>query len=490
MGINRVSFSWFASAGIAFWFLLGFPFGNHNESYYWIARFQQEHAWDIVFTTSLASTFRPLGQGLAYLGWELSGGSSWAVQIFNFALAAFSVRTIALTTAGTRTFALAMAIAGASFFAGYVYFFHLHGIFYSPVLAVIAVLLYFKEAPSLPRSTSDWASFCCAAAVGVLFHPYALIIFLAYLAGLALERRRQASLADCLRWAVLSTLALLILTMIRRDYQVLSMDNIRALMSSYALTELSPVLSIVSAAFAGATLFSIGPMERGIRFGLLTVVCLCSIVFFVIGWPVILLWILTAVCKAAYVRQWALAGMTAGTALLPVIAPSGSPTYAIFAIIMSTIVLAWGWDDMERMMERIAPASAIVLLVVAALLVGSLRMGLHVPIVSRFAQPLLAEREKTKQLESVIDWMLKSEYRNWHLTLEHSENPVDAGRYVIERRYRPPTYQGYLDQYLDAQRNTKNSKNLIVTFGTHERRDMQLIKIFAGQFAGSAMVFE
>ena len=492
MGTGRASVGWFSTVGLAFWFFVGFPFGNHNESYYWVARFEHERLWAIVWTKTLAATARPLGQGLAYVGWQLPGQSSSAVQIFNFVLAAVALFVIALAIPQGRTFAVAMVVAGAGFFAGYIYLFHLHGIFYSPVLALVAVLLHLHEAEGLSPLSREVAGFACALAVGLLFHPYALILFGAYLGGLAVERWRESSSTDQLRRALLCVLGAGALAAERpHGHQVLSGDNIRAFLASYALTEVSPVLAVVSAVFAAATLFSTATMSRVHKSRLTVAVLLLAVAFLVMGLPVVLLWIAAAVFKTAYLGKWSLACMTAGAALLPCIALSGSPTYAIFAILMSTIALAWGWVRMERILERLGCRWAIVAVVLGGLLVGALRLGVEVPIASRLSQPLLAEREKTRQLETVIDWMLESEYRSWHLALEDNANPVDAGRSAVDRARRPPTYQDYLDAYMASRRSTGSVRQtLVVAFGSHGRGDMTLVKAVPGSFAGTAMVFK
>src|SRR5262249_27580933 len=151
--------------------------------------------------------------------------------------------------------------------------------------------------------------------------------------------------------------------------------------------------------------------------------------------------------------DWSLACMTAGAALLPAIALSGSPTYAIFVILMSTVVLARGWVAAEEVLEHVGRRWIVAAILLVSLASGALRIGVVLPIASRLAQPLLAEREKSSQLEIVIDWMLNSEYRSSDLILEDSRNPAASLRDAIDRRRRPPTYQLYLDEYLASQRS-------------------------------------
>jgi hypothetical protein len=146
---------------------------------------------------------------------------------------------------------------------------------------------------------------------------------------------------------------------------------------------------------------------------------------------------------------------------------------------------------MERVLERLSSRWGVAVLVLAGLLAGAVRIGVEVPIVSRAARPLMAEREKTAQLEAVIDWMLASEYRGWSLVLERSANPADDRGDAVNRRWRPPTYQSYLDAYLASRQAVgANPSTLVVTFGTHEQPGMTLVKTVPGRFAGAAMVFK
>lgn len=490
--MGQTTLAWLSAAGLGFWFLTGFPFGNHNESYYWVARFAHERGWDIVWTKTLAATPRPLGQALAYLSWQLSGGSIWPAQIFNFALAALALYLIALVVSQTRTFALAMIVVGASFFTGYIYLFHLHGIFYSPVLVLIAALLYVHEAGRAKPALADAAACASALAFGLLFHPYSLIIFLGYIAGLSLERWRESSITDRLRRMLLALLATGTLAVSRPPSHEMRLDdNVRALITSYALSEISPFLSIISAALAAVTIFGIASMPRRTRSGLIAAVPVGAALLTWMGLPTIALWIAAAILKAAYLGNWTLAGMTTSAALLPVIAPSGSPTYAVFAVLMSTIVLAWGSAGMEQGLERLRTRWLVIALLPLALLAGMLRAGVDIPIASRLAQPLLAEQEKTRQLELVIAWLLTSEYRDWRLALEDSANPADDATDAIDRRHRPPTYQGYLDAFLASRRPAGSDRpTALVTFGTRNRESMTLLKALPGRFAGEARVFK
>jgi hypothetical protein len=489
--VDRTSFAWLSTLGLTFWFLVGFPFGNHNESYYWIARFEHDSGWNVVWTNTLAATWRPVGQALAYVAWLVSGDSS-LIQLFNFVLASIALYMIARTIAETRTFGIAALIAGGAFFAGYIYLFHLHGVFYSPLLLVIAALVYLHEAERATAASRDYAAFASATSVGLLFHPYALILLLAYVLGSTVERWTTSSSTDRLRRAALAAAAIVLLLASRPHWhQVMSYENVRAFFASYALTEVSPIVSGVSAAFAAATVVGITTMNVRWRLVLTLVILVCSGAFVMAKLPVTLLWLAAAILKAVWVRRFSYASMTASAALLPAIAPSGSPTYAIFAILLATIILAWGYVGVERILERVDRGWILATAFVMLCLVGALRMGFELPAVSRLAQPLLAEHEKTKQLELVIDWMLQSEYRHRYLAIETPANPVDAENGAVKRRTRPPTYQRYLDAYVTSQKGEPGGPpTLVVTFGGQTKDTLRSIKTVPGRFAGVATVFD
>ena len=490
---RKPSLAFLAGGGLVFWFIVAFPFSNHNESYFWLAKLQNSDAREILSTKTLAATFRPVGQFLAYVGWRISGSgdSTWAVQAFNLVMAEGALWITALAMTETLTFTAVALVTTTAFFAGYVYLFHIHGIFYGPVLLIIAALLYCRRTSAQSRLRADLAAFLACVAVGLLVHPYALIIFGGYATGRSVEQWRETAWADRLSRMSVIALALLALLAMRPGHQAVSIDSVRAFWASYSLTEVVPALKLLSALLAGATLISIVPVDRAIvRVMVLSAVGVCSVVLFLSSYPVIVLWVLAAIVKTLYRREWSLAGMTAATAVLPAIAPSGSPTYSIFAIFMSTVVLVEGSNTIERFFQRLAPVIPLAAASGAILLAVLLRLGVNVPVASRLVRPVLAEREKTIQLQAVVNWMLESDYRNARLLVEGNANPVDAGVTAVDRRSRPPTYQGYLDTYLESRRKgPTDGQILLVTFGTTTKEGLLLTKALPGRFAGEALVY-
>ena len=126
------------------------------------------------------------------------------------------------------------------------------------------------------------------------------------------------------------------------------------------------------------------------------------------------------------------------------------------------------------------------------MLLISLRMGIEVPLISHFARSLQAEREKTYQLEEIVRWWNTSEYRQRALTFYRTaRNPADSSLDLGDRRFRPPTYQSYLDVYTRRARlgATGASCPLLVTFGDDEIVGLSPIKTVSGRWAGVARVY-
>jgi hypothetical protein len=385
-----------------------------------------------------------------------------------------------------------MAVTGGTFFAGFIYLFHAHGIFYSPILIIIAMLLHLNRADTLSAPRKGLTVFACALLVGLLFHPYSLILFFAFLCGRIVEQWKGFSSPERILQTLLALTILFAILCSRPSWhQVLPSTNVRGLLTSYRMNETAPILAVLATVFSAVTILSIEKMGLKLRISLAGAVVPCALALTAMGIPVVMLWVAVAVFKMCYLRKWSLASMIFGAALLPGIAPSGSPTYAIFALLLSVFALAEGFTAAERTLGYFDSRFAVALIFIAILMGGALRLGVKIPIVSRLAQPLIVEREKTEQLEAIINWLLASPYRNWNLQLDSVVNPIDSETLAANRAYRPPTYQDYLDAYLAARRSGPTvPQTLVVTFGGRDMKERTQVYAVGGRFAGPAMVFK
>ena len=67
------------------------------------------------------------------------------------------------------------------------------------------------------------------------------------------------------------------------------------------------------------------------------------------------------------------------------------------------------------------------------------RAEIKVPIVTSVARPLLAERERTYQLENILAWLHNSDYCGYEVAFaENAGSPIDSIDNAITRRNRPP----------------------------------------------------
>jgi hypothetical protein len=479
-----------AFLGFSLWFFLVFPWADHNESYVWRVQFDRMGPLEVL-TQRLyqVETYRPLGDFTAWLSYRSSGGSVYPQQFLNYVLAAAAWFLLFLALREKRLFSCIAFAVGSLFFSGYVFLFHLHGVFYSPVLMYIAVLfaLYARA-----LTTRRLIALSTLTLVIYLYHPFVLLLFGAFIIGLLLERRhiiprRQFTLSAMF---LLMTLGLIVLA--GPGGRALSVaDRFVGLLTSYATIEVHPLLALASVALAFITVLSLPFSLRTRMVGFL----LCGLAAFacyLAGRPVILLWIAACLVKALLLRKWALVALISVATLFPAAAATGSPTYAIFVIMICTAVAPMGWTALENRLTFVNGKSALALAVVVIAIITGLRIGLPVPFVSGLVNPLLAEKEKTFQLKDVITWMKDSPFRDYRLVLyQTATNPAIANN-AIDRRYRPPTTQDYLDEYIAALRPgspIRTRSPLLVCFGGEPVKNAQAVCTVAGRYNGEAIVY-
>jgi hypothetical protein len=423
----------------------------------------------------------------------LSDGSIIPIQLFNFMGAAAALGGLTLIGREPRRAAILAAIVGGTFFAGFIYLFHLHGAFYSPVLILIVFLLWiFTEGPIGSVRTDLLASL--GALVGFLFHPYALFLFAGGFMGfwtkrLMISKERPAMYLWLLGALLLiGSLVLVILTK-PSTYEPLSSTNVAGFLSSYRAAEIHPALSVLAAVLTVIALVDL-PLKR--RGAMAAVAIALSAAFMAAGLPVLMLWAAACILRTVLRRNWPLSGLIAVALWLPAISPTGSPTYTLF-VIMGCIAATSFDSRLFAILDEVDLSSSRILamLSVVAVLAVALRLGVPVPLVSRFARPLLSEREKTHQLEELLEWWETSPYRTHSLRLyRNSENPVDSSLSLSARRFRPPTYQSYLNVYTAGRgEGSPGNAELLVTFGDDEIPGATPMRTIEGRYAGAAHVY-
>jgi hypothetical protein len=119
-------------------------------------------------------------------------------------------------------------------------------------------------------------------------------------------------------------------------------------------------------------------------------------------------------------------------------------------------------------------------------------------VVSGFVNPLLAERERTYQLEDALAWLHRSDYCSYEINFtEKAGSPVDSAENVVNRRNRPPsaledvrTYWNGILRCRRSENSSDQSGTAIVTFGDPTRiADASSVLVIKGKYAGDAIVW-
>ena len=488
---RKLLYGFMAVLGFSFWFFLAYPFANHNESFVIVTQLEQMDLSDVLTDRIYpVANYRPLGQAVAWVGYHIGGGNSSAVQLFNYIVAAIAWLVLFFALREHRVFSYAAFVVGGFLFPGYIYLFHLHGVFYSPLLLLLAVLFLLETRPL--SAGVLWAA-AFTALVAAFFHPYALPILVAALVGFTLERPREfGAFGRILGGVVLGAVTLLVVMVIlpRHDSALTSHEMLSGLVTSYRMTEVNAAVSVVVAVLAVLTAWSY-PVQAKVRW-LVLIASLAGIALaLVLGLPVLFVWIGVTLVKLVLMKKWWLVFVIGGTAMLPAPAASGSPTYAIFVIMSCTGALALSWGEAEARLARWGDGLAILLIATTLIVFALFRSGVEIPVLSRVAHPIFAERERTFQLEEIVSWLVRSEYARYEpVLLNKSGNPRLAPD-AVERAHRPPTIQEYLSKYTRYKRQNEAlpGKTVLIGFGGEEVPGGTLLYSVDSQHAGQACVF-
>ena len=489
--LHKIIYGALAVLGISFWFVVGFPFANHNESFVIVTQLEHMSFSDVLVDRIYpVANYRPLGQAVAWLGYTLSGGSIAPVQLFNYIVAAAAWLVLFGALRERRVFGLAALIAGGVFFSGYIYLFHLHGVFYSPFLLFMAMLFLIE---TRPLSRPLLLAVSLAGLVAAFFHPYALPVYVAALIGFILERPaefRPYRMVTIGGLAVAFGLLLFMVILPRHESVMTLPDMLAGLVTSYRMIEVNTAVSAVAAVFTVLTGLSLPAKVLRPTTGAIGAAILAAVVW-LMGMPLLAAWIFLCLVKAVLMRKWWLVFVLGGASLLPAPAATGSPTYAVFVILMCTGTLALGWSEAERWVREPVARLGAVAVVAALLLLVLLRTGVTVPGVSRLAAPIIAEKEKTYQLEEIARWLAASPYRDHEpVFLRSSSNPRGATD-IVDRRFRTPTNQEYLSKYMRMIRRGEAAQGRVVYlgFGGEDMPGATRILELNSQYGGSASVY-
>jgi hypothetical protein len=477
--------------GLSFWFFLGFPFANENESYGWIVQMNRISTNILdVLRWSPAANYRPLGSMTAWLGFRLSSGSIYPQQAFNFMVAILAWLILYSAIIEKKLFSWISFVVGGIFFSGYIYLFHLHGVFYSPLLVFIAILTGVSLRNGFITNPKLAVIFTLAI-VTSLFHPFALLIYIAFTLGYFFEKQHARTRIQLAMDGLFLIIALVLLKiLIPTRGMSLPSEWVLGLSTSYKLLELKSGFSVISWLLAVTTVLSLSTSWR-VKVITSIIVTVFSLVLVFLNQPVLIIWIAVCLVKTVLLKKWSLAFLIISTAILPVATATGSPTYAIFVLMVCSAVTPFRWSlfVIESAFHKKIVFAILILGVLVSVL---LRSNVHLPVISELVNPILGEREKTFQLESIIKWWKASDYIQYRLVLcQSADNPVKSTN-AVNRKNRPPTSQVYLDQYtssLAPLHNENMAHQLLVCFGDEKIADAELVYTIPGKYNGQATVY-
>lgn len=503
-----------AVLGFSFWFFMAVPFASHRETYWWLAGVHTHG-----FATSLtfiSVTYRPLAQAATWLAYIFLNPSIFPTSVFrqsllqgliyvSFVLAWWLIYTAAPQR---RLFALIAFVAGGVFFSGYVHLFHVYGIFYIPVMLTLGALFRFHGA----RATNKREVWFAAIAVLLVFwHPFATALFTGYYFGYYFETFRQRSRAQHIQARLilltnLTAIAALVVLVPRfwpgvplfiRDTAATPFHTrLQGFLVSYQTNEVNLAATLVAFLLTLLVLFSMG-LSRRWKVGALLLVFALSVVFLVKGLPLLLLWVGAVLVKLFRARSWSLFFLALTAALFPFGAVIGTPIFALLAIIVGIYVTPLGWLEAENALSFLKPRYALATVGALTIVVLMVRMGVKVPIVTRAAHPLLAERERTYQLEDVLAWLHNSPYCSDEIAFDQpAGSPMDSLRNVLTRQHRPPAglndVQHFWNSVLRCHRSRVSNGEAgtaVVTFGIPALTGSYPVFKIGSRYAGDATVW-
>lgn len=482
-------------SSIAGIFLVAFPWQHHNESLLWDIALTKSSIWDTVTSNPIpmaVANYRPLGLMLAWTTYHLTSGAVWLQQIVNLFVTMLAWVIACVAAKQRYNFAWLSFFCNAVFFSGYIYLFHLHGVFYPPLLVLIAVFLL-REGRDKDLGWRNVFSLLLFASLIGMFHPFAFLISSAFLVGLSIENRVRGFgvryTAVMLGVAVMLALAgLFAFTSNAAVHQISNSVGgfpLQSLIVSYQTLEsnrLATFAAIVLACLGGAT-FGRARKQRIIG---AAVAGGCAVVLTLFGIPGVVAWI--AVCFASSLRQRriATAALILVCALLPLATGTGSPTYAVPVLMPCISVMAGALPSPRSLLTQRRLPGVVAATVFALVLI--VRLGFDPWPINKVTLPLLAEKEKTEQLMQIMNYLDHRKELTGHLKLCNEAGPPAKGVNAIDRRQRPPIDSYSFDLYVKSKYGERLSSgaDLYLCFGNQHLPRTSVVYSVPGRWAGDA----
>lgn len=474
-------------SSLSLWFWLGFPWQHHNESLVWAIELARASFWDTLASNPITpvQTYRPLGVAMAWVLFSITHQGIWLQQLVNFAITAYAWVLASRSVQNRIEFAWLSFVCNAGFFSGYIYLFHLHGVFYGPLFLYLAYLLMLdRREPEM-----SWRMGLTQLGVAIvvsLFHTFALLFYAAFLAGTWLQNRvrgKEGGLAIAVACAFVS--GILMKLLVSGAPGLGADDPVLGSVVTYRALELNGLLSALSIVLAVLTAITAKPFAKFRALAALGTLVTGAVLLY-LGLPAIFAWIAVCLCASLFQRNFAMSALIGATALLSVATATGSPTYGLFTLMTCVCVTADALPTSDSMIE-ILRKGAVAAIAAAVLLFVSLRADVHIPLVSNQVLALRAEGEKTQQMMQVFDWIDAQPTLKGHLQLcQPGDFPVRSNDAIV-RTFRAPTHAWPFDEYVKARfgpRVAELHPELLLCFGGQRPPDTSVVHVIEGRWAG------
>jgi len=502
--VQTLSYFIVAVLGFSFWFFIALPFASHRETYWWLAMTHTQ-AFAKAFSV-ISVTYRPVAQGVTWLAFLILDPRIFPTSVlrqalfqgFVYGMFVLAWWLIYRAAPERRLFAVVALIVGGVFFPGYVHLFHIYGIMYGPAMLTLGALLYL-DASNTFKNRELW--FAIVAVLLVLWHPFATALFVGFYFGFYFETFRKRNRTQHLQAIVILLVGMIAIVALavlfpRTDAMMSLHTRLFGFLVSYRTSEVNLAASLVAFLLTQAIVFSMD-LSLKLKTTVFLFASLLSAVLFLKSLPLLLLWLCAALIKLLYLRCWSLFFLTLTAAVLPFGAGIGAPVFALFAIILAAYATSLGWFRVERSLSFVKTRYVVAAIIASAIVILMVRVGINVPIVTKFAQPLLAEREKTYQLEHILAWLHKSDYCGYEIGfIDDADSPIDSVASAMIRRNRPPSsledVQLFWNSVLQCQRGERlNNKReiAIVTFGGQTLANLRPVFQVPGRYADDATVW-
>lgn len=470
--------------GVCFWFIVGFPMADRNESFIWITYLEQFSFAEIIQTPIPSiRNFRPLAQVATWSLYHLAGGSGILVQTLNFGLLCTAILTMVSLTpsaklSDVRLLYLLMSIL---YFPTFAYVFNLHGIFYSVILLIVALLLKAGE-----NVLIRWKKWIAISAILSFFHPLILVLNVAYMLGWLMQRRSVS--VNRIIFAASALAIMFVLLHVLLPFSLFSVINVQNLLGTLRNLESHYLLKVFSLLLCALPFFG---RQRRQQIWLLAIIVFYLPVALIMDLPILLLLSILILFNQIIEKNWALACLVAAAISFPLAVGSGSPTKAsIFVFLLPyilTLPLPFSIINDDRI-PRFTAALTIAGIVLCALVI---RLEATIPVLSSLIGPVLVEKGKTYQLKSALVLATQQTPPRRILFLQEKQGNIRDRGQPKDRHNFPPTKQDELDVYQDYLLSGRASGRWYVVFGTEFPSDtLMLVHVLRERNCKPAYIYQ